>query len=496
MNRPSVIFQPLSMALVLALGFGTVFAVAGAWGFATWESLHSNRDDLGEQKSLVVRADGTPLIRCIVNNGNGYQSAKTYRTLDGSELPSHSSGEDFLSSADLPIGQLHHEHEEVSFPLDGYHRIWRFADGQTPASLWYFVHDGARDGRGYFVGYNTENNLCVGFIGRAGFRAELPPVEDWFPVDGAKLAIGNVFAGYSYPGYYRRSGVEFPSFKVIMISGNQVVDVDLWNRSVTTLLESDDLIALDMLQTAATLKGVADKSADRHDLQERLAIRTADRVLIFDAPGKKYSTIVIPEELRERDFSFYEIDAGTVIVTVDRKFPDDRHGAELFWIDASGKISRRAEVPLGEGGSRNETSEAWAVAAFAPSPVAIAFEAYTLSSQYVSQGRAKTYAAALARSLAVCWPMFLVVTLLAAALAFYCFRRHRRYYQPYSGLWFAFVLLLGLPGLVGYLFHRHWPVLEKCPLCGHAVPRDRETCAACARAFPPPAPRGCEVFAP
>ena len=110
-------------------------------------------------------------------------------------------------------------------------------------------------------------------------------------------------------------------------------------------------------------------------------------------------------------------------------------------------------------------------------------------------GLEPNYSAALARCLAAWWPALLVVTLLAAVLAWYCCRRHRRYYQPASGVWFVFVLLTGLPGLVAYLFHRRWPVLEKCPACGQAVPHDREACANCGAAFPPPEPKGCEVFA-
>ena len=77
-----------------------------------------------------------------------------------------------------------------TFPLDGNARIARFADCRTPANLWYFLHDGARDGRGYFVGYDSKSKLCVGFIGRDGFRPDQPPVEQWFPMDGVKLASG------------------------------------------------------------------------------------------------------------------------------------------------------------------------------------------------------------------------------------------------------------------------------------------------------------------
>jgi hypothetical protein len=57
------------------------------------------------------------------------------------------------------------------------------------------------------------------------------------------------------------------------------------------------------------------------------------------------------------------------------------------------------------------------------------------------------------------------------------------------------VLLLGLPGWIGYRFGRKWPVLEACSECGHTVPRDRENCVCCTNNFPRPALKGTEVFA-
>jgi predicted amidophosphoribosyltransferase len=58
-----------------------------------------------------------------------------------------------------------------------------------------------------------------------------------------------------------------------------------------------------------------------------------------------------------------------------------------------------------------------------------------------------------------------------------------------------FVLLGGIPALLGYLWHRRWPVLEPCPACGQVVPRDREQCARCGVEFPVPKRHGIEVFA-
>jgi hypothetical protein len=115
--------------------------------------------------------------------------------------------------------------------------------------------------------------------------------------------------------------------------------------------------------------------------------------------------------------------------------------------------------------------------------------------QHLDAGAEPGYARALARSWSVRWPSVLVVSLLSAGLAWYCRCRQKRYAQPWTGVWMALVFLGGLPGLVGYLFHRSWPPREPCPNCGHTVPRDREACSACGKEFPPPQRTGVEVFA-
>ena len=136
----------------------------------------------------MVRVDGTPLIRRYVYNA--YRRA-TYHALDGSEVPRPKENEKLARERYLAMPRR----GMFTFPLDGpgarQHR--RFNDGQTPPNFWYFLHDGARDGRGYFVGYDSQSKLCVGFIGRDGFRPDQPPVEQWFPMDGAKLASGTAF---------------------------------------------------------------------------------------------------------------------------------------------------------------------------------------------------------------------------------------------------------------------------------------------------------------
>ena len=52
---------------------------------------------------------------------------------------------------------------------------------------WYFQHNGKLEGSGYFVGYDFKSFLCIGYIGRNGFRHDEPPEDEQFPVDGRQM---------------------------------------------------------------------------------------------------------------------------------------------------------------------------------------------------------------------------------------------------------------------------------------------------------------------
>ena len=113
------------------------------------------------------------------------------------------------------------------------------------------------------------------------------------------------------------------------------------------------------------------------------------------------------------------------------------------------------------------------------------------------RGDASSYGAALGQACSRIWPALLGIHLLSALLAAWCFARERRFHTSlgHRYVWTAFVFIGGLPGVVGYLFHRHWPVLEACPTCAATVPQDRPHCASCQASFPQPSLRGTEVFA-
>src|SRR5262245_10066375 len=92
-------------------------------------------------------------------------------------------------------------------------------------------------------------------------------------------------------------------------------------------------------------------------------------------------------------------------------------------------------------------------------------------------------------------PALLAIGVVSAALATWCYKRHRRYSEHGAAAWAGFVFVMGPPGLIGYLLHRHWPMIERCQNCGKDSPRDRDACLHCGTEFPTPAMKGIEIFA-
>jgi RNA polymerase subunit RPABC4/transcription elongation factor Spt4 len=109
--------------------------------------------------------------------------------------------------------------------------------------------------------------------------------------------------------------------------------------------------------------------------------------------------------------------------------------------------------------------------------------------------QATTYTEALTQGLVLGWSGLIVVILLGAVLAWWTYRFQRDYHRSASGMWCAFVFLLGWPAFLAYWIEQRRPKLETCHECGTAVPRDREACPACRTVFPTPQRLGTEIFA-
>jgi hypothetical protein len=477
------LFPPLSLATVLAVGFVVVWGIGSLW--AVQLGMHV-AGAIPEHEVLVFLADGTPRV---AHYDSQYRSRR-YRDLEGNPVapPESEAGE--LAAVRLPAAP---SSALSAGPVPWEHRICSFTDGQTPAVYWYFLSDGRADGTGYFVGYDSQSKVRVGYLGRAGFLDREPAAEERFPC-GRSMPLSSqplhnpTEHPENRPTLRARRGDLSPWSVYVAGLDHRVYRADLQTRTVRVVLDEPGLRTTVLTRTAPDQEAGA---------LVRLAARTDDTVLVLNDSGTVQQRYPIPEGLREQTWNFAETTGGEALVTRITPF-ENRAGQleyRIFHIAPDGNYRETAVVlPTGGGGLQLQVAGGVVI----PSPLFLGGLVSTLVAREVREsGRAATWPDAVALAWAESAPALLIAQVLAAGLAVLCYRRQVRYAA--GGLeriaWPVFVLLLGLPGWIGYRFGRSWPTLEACPECGALAPRDREACAGCTAEFAPPALRGTEVFA-
>lgn len=483
MQRRQTIVQPVLLACLLAVGFGVVWATVVMWSLSVGEQLCGPRQ---VPRYLFVREDGTPLIS---SSPSAYQDL---RTLDGTEVPDEG-----------PIRQLYGAslYNPSAWPaaagrLDWSQRIVPFADGARRATFWYFLHDGRQDGGGYFVGFDAESKQRVGYIGVQGFQPAEPSAAEQFPVSGESL----LYTAFGGGGYWRRAweprGGE-GGHTIRMIAAERLLEIDFRARSVRTLFEADRVMSVGSLaRRHPKTAGVAEE--DR-GWQVITAIRTPDHVILREPKGDFKQSYLLPPAVRDAEcVTFYEIGEGQALLDLGslRSRGDPCH--KLIWLDTSGRTLREEEVHFPAPSLFNRLDvAAWIMAAAVPAP-AVAIVAAPLAVMDSHDGRqsSRPSFAAYRQALMENWLAISLVCVLALVAAGLCYRQQQRYARRWTAVWVVFVLLGGIPALIGYLCQRRRSVLETCSACGRSTPRDGEHCARCAAEFPAPPRLGIEVFDP
>jgi hypothetical protein len=485
----------LVAASILAVGFGTVWAVLVLWiGSSVLESWRGNGHL--RQETLVVDTDGTPLIRSVPLDD---LSKVSFRDLDGRE-------HGVLDREGLTtVSYLYGERDPIGGPtsqLEWWNRIKVFHDEREPAAVWYFVHDGRADGSGAFVGYERVSNRLIGSIGLAGFRAHPVPAAERIPVRG-ELAAGNAYWSSEQGSIH---GARFSSRvgpwdvlprRVHVPSGNLLRVVDLAARTTTTVLETPAPISSVGVPTLWSWSSGEEPAKGRPIL-----VRAGDEVYKLDHEYHVAGVVALPAEIGPRvALSWYESDDGRAVVECPPPGSDEEGAREdvrktmVYRFAADGTVESSRELALQTGSARVNERVAFGFMALslpAPAPL-LGFQSFLMAMRYGSSSYPRTLGILLRRA----WPSLAATLAVAAVLAVAAWRRGAAFGLAgrERNAWAAFVLLLGAPGFAGYLLHRRWPPREPCPHCHANVPRDREACIACGTPFPAPALKGTEIFA-
>jgi hypothetical protein len=202
----------------------------------------------------------------------------------------------------------------------------------------------------------------------------------------------------------------------------------------------------------------------------------------------------LPREIQHANLTVYGTTTAesVLVATKNAWWPSQR---EIYWINANDSVTRHERLDFDQPTIDN-ARQLWLMSGVVPSPVVAGLGVFVLlPADARSRDENLDYPAALAQSLAEGWPPLVTVCLFSTVLAVLVYRRHRRYSETGGLAWAVFIVVLGVPGLIGYWLHRRWPVSERCSKCGALVPRDRENCLRCAAGFPAPELTGLEVFA-
>lgn len=491
------IWQPWFLATVLAVGFGIVWATAMVWCLSmVAERSHSLR----LIRRPVVRADGAVILECFMSNC--YMN-RHFETLDGKRADVHRrdpmmDGTWLVSEKESPEMPWFYFWDRRAKPVS-----------EQRATRWYIIHDGQKNGKAYFVGYDLKDCQCIGYLGRNGFQLTEPAPEDQFAIRLREAVYSSVICSGDEFRWRRNddfeeihdqapAGSRIPPWMIYLISGDQLVTVNLRARTVKVVRELPNMITVggvEPLKKKSKEKGKRWTTVDNRDL---LAVRTDQAVVVLDPQGREVRRFPIPKSLQTRDFQFYQVDPTTALIQTARALY--HQGGEKYrfvWLNNQGDIQREELCRLPSYSFMNNAKvEPWIAGAMIPVPILYTPGVLTiLPSRYVESGEAADPSGAVGTVLADLWPLLLLINASGVVLAWLCYRRQKRYAQPWTWVWVGFVLLFGLPAFVGYLFHRRWPAEAACPACEATVPRDREACFACGEEFPTPAPTGVEIFA-
>jgi len=488
MSKRGPLATSLGLALLLALGLGGAWAAVAAWcGSAAEDWL--KRDN--EYRYVRLLLDGTPVVVCYSRTD---YSGAVVRTLDGRKVPAKDRIGLFETNTNSLPGLR--EYSQTPQPLPWSKRLARLADYRDPPAFWTFVHNGSRDGSGYFVGYDSKSKLRIGYLGTAGFRDALPPPEERFAMDGrvfaCQKAMTGAFSYYNELAYESQPGAKVPPWAGFMISGERILRFDLREGKAERILDLPGAIALSITTRAVPLE--VERTRPKWDTAWPvfLTIRTADHLVVADLDGRELERYVLPESVRADNAAFCLLNDHRVLAIVNRRRDGDEV-AEFLWFGPAGQVLRSDRTVLNAASILGEpTAEKWGISACMPAPIAVAGAMVTKAWEGGPDG---DRLAAFWRAWTEMWPALVAVGFVAAGIAGICYRRQKRYALPGTAVWVAFVFLTGVPGWLGYRFHRRWPVLDPCPACAKPSPRDREACAQCGADFPAPAAKGIEVFA-
>jgi hypothetical protein len=473
--------QRILLASVIAMGATGVWGIVGVY---LVDALPIGDSEIGFGDAVTLFTDGTPLVTRYF----GALDAPEYRDLKGKLVPPPL---EMTNLTPVYLGRTWAPMNQIEAP--------QFADTQAPCGFWYFLKDeSSPEDRGYFIGYDSHTKRCIGYLGIKGFQETFPSHEQMIPGLSRDKASGwsasekglYMIADFSvYQSYMMAPGTRGLPAIFVPTSDGKMYLVDILRRSVELVHQGDPV------RSAAKLLLVRDGAKW---LGGCIALRTDTSIVTLDAnSGRFLKRYLIPEDLRNSDFQFALTSKSEAILEIAGKADSLKGSNELQIVHLHNDGTREDhKVELSQSATGKPFQARGGLRLPAPLLLAAAI-ALDRGTEIMWNKLEPTWSATFRRLVAEYYPTFLMAVGLSVICAAAASIRLARYSVSRTDriLWPLFVLLMGVPGWIGFRFCRSWPVLDTCVHCNARVPMDHEECVACSTEFPMPAKRGTEVFA-
>ena len=311
------------------------------------------------------------------------------------------------------------------------------------------------------MGYHRQDRRRIGYIAQNGFQTEVPSAEAMLDVpwtaNGPQF-LSQAGSAITEPNF--APGYKFNQPQII--SRDRLLQVDFEKRTVKTLLELPGMVSFKSFQRRS--KDAARLGKDENETEYVSAVRGRETIVILDSAGHASERFVIPAELRDKSFDFYEQPDGTALVVVTELNTQQRSQSEsVIWINRDGTIARQMRNATEPWFYNRPTAVDRVLPGIAvPAPI---FPCWPQSSlrRGPTRMRAKGPRSRNAPSIS---GLPLPSPALPRCVPSGCIGNERRSSaNAVRWRWVLFLALGGLPAYVAYLVHRRWPVRVACPAC-------------------------------
>jgi hypothetical protein len=374
MRSKSQVAKRIAAACVVAAGIAVLWVVGITWLLMIVRLILPSQG--GTYEGVQTALDGTTVINTYASGGNS-QLVVGRRTLDGKPWPLEY--DEWLQPAYIqppfePAGI-------VELPLswnEGYGRTAGTTDGKLVPTAWYLVLDDERLGTVYAAGFDDVSKKLVGYMGRNGFYAAKPPVAEQFVTPRNEngfeyLTIGPYLEQRRLVDNRQIFGNNSAQWTIYLLGIDRLWEIDLRQRTAKphgkfegatsigqlsvnratfeqiAALNAKDRAEFGMVQ----LENAKEKTAEEKETEESakkshtaslVAVREADRLILFDLQGTRRIVFNLPEQIRKRPFSAQLIKPDQLMIVLHEKYGEYWNGGpihRLYWINPQGFHQRR-----------------------------------------------------------------------------------------------------------------------------------------------------------